>query len=396
MKKWEDIIKDKMEEPGGTLPESVFEKFHDRLDAAAAATSRKRFPMAWALVPAFAAGLAAILILRQPTSSPDSVQIIEQTTAPVAMATSEQEKEGWVEAEGAHESEEVAGTEDEIEIGTEIETESETGNEPEGNLEITIEPAMENEPENGQESNIDTEPDPATEASEVAESLRVGSPYTPKTSPSKPVGIKVVPATGIITGGGLLAALAVTLANAGMKTSAGGVYETNSTGEPVATTATDELSRSEHNLPFRAGLSVGIPLSERWKVTSGLEYSLYKSSFTYSLSGEKKQLAHYLGIPVRLDWSLAKSKRFDVYLGAGIEGDYCIGATLAGESIARDGFSFSLLGTGGVQFNVTKGLGLYVEPGISWTVPSQSSVLETYRSGNPLMFSISTGIRINL
>ena len=150
-----------------------------------------------------------------------------------------------------------------------------------------------------------------------------------------------------------------------------------------------------HCFPFKGGLSVGIPVAERLKVTTGLEYTLYQSSFTYTLSGEKKQFAHYLGIPVRLDWTLANNRWLDVYLGGGIEGDYCIGATLAGESIKRDGFSFSLLGAGGIQLNITKNIGLYVEPELSWTIPSESRVLETWRSEYPFMFSVATGLRIN-
>ena len=71
------------------------------------------------------------------------------------------------------------------------------------------------------------------------------------------------------------------------------------------------------------------------------------------------------------------------------------GAT-AGIDIPRDGFSFSLLGAGGVQFKVTRHLGLYVEPEISWTLPSEKRVLETYRSAHPFLFSVATGLRINL
>jgi len=84
------------------------------------------------------------------------------------------------------------------------------------------------------------------------------------------------------------------------------------------------------------------------------------------------------------------------YVGGGASGDWCVGATLAGKEIPRDGFSFSLLGAGGVQFNMTRHLGLYVEPEISWTLPSEKRVLETYRSAHPFLFSVATGLRINL
>ena len=141
---------------------------------------------------------------------------------------------------------------------------------------------------------------------------------------------------------------------------------------------------------------MGIPLSDRWKVSTGVRYSLYKSNFTYSLSGEKKQYVHYLGIPLRLDRTLARNKWLDVYVGGGIEGNFCIGASRAGEKIKKDGVRISLLGAGGIQFNFAKHIGLYVEPELSWTPNSENHVLETYQSKHPFVFSVVTGLRINL
>ena len=69
MRKWEDIVKDKMEEFDEALPDSVFAEFHAIRSSATSAPAPKRFPLAWALVPAVAAGLAAILFLSRPSSS---------------------------------------------------------------------------------------------------------------------------------------------------------------------------------------------------------------------------------------------------------------------------------------------------------------------------------------
>jgi len=49
-----------------------------------------------------------------------------------------------------------------------------------------------------------------------------------------------------------------------------------------------------------------------------------------------------------------------------------------------------------LKTNITKNIGLYVEPELSWTIPSESRVLETWRSEYPFMFSVATGLRINL
>ena len=130
-------------------------------------------------------------------------------------------------------------------------------------------------------------------------------------------------------------------------------------------------------------------------VTTGVDYSMYSSKFTYSLSGEKTQIARYVGVPVRLDWTFASGRWFEAYIGGGMEGDWCVGATLAGRKIKKDGPTLSLIGAGGMQLNVTRQLGLYVEPQLSWSMPSRARVLDTYRSGNPIAFLTTGGIRFS-
>ena len=64
MRNWEDIVKEKLEESDGTLPESVFAEFQARRSGAAPAPASKRSPLVWVVATAVAAGLAAILLLR--------------------------------------------------------------------------------------------------------------------------------------------------------------------------------------------------------------------------------------------------------------------------------------------------------------------------------------------
>ena len=82
MRKWEDIVKDKLEEPDGALPESVFDEFHARFDGAESTRTAKRFPLVWAIVPAIAAGLAAVLLLRSPKAPEEKIEPVRQ--APMA------------------------------------------------------------------------------------------------------------------------------------------------------------------------------------------------------------------------------------------------------------------------------------------------------------------------
>ena len=382
MRKWEDIVKDKLEGYESNLPEDSLAAFNARR-ATAGATKAKRFPLVWAIVPALAAGLAAVLLLRKPTVPEDGIQIIPQpvetysqvddsldTTTPIVatpLITQATRTKAVRSMPKAEPSEEPATTTvvEEIRIPEETHIPDTEGIGPE-----------------------DTPEEPATDSRPAVQD---SSPFVPQTSTEKPT-VQVNMGTGgsIVAGGGLLAALATQLAKADVSGLVPGIQVT----DDINNTNALETPHS-HRMPFVVGLSVKFPVTEKIGVTTGLEYSLYSSSFSYP-PGEKTQLVHDLGIPVRLDWTFVSSRWLDAYLGAGIKGDLCVGATLDGHSIGKDGPAFRLLGAGGIQFNATRNLGLFVEPEVSWTLPSDRRMLSTYSSEHPWMFTVATGVRINL
>ena len=393
MRNWEDIVKEKLEEPDGTLPESVFAEFQARRSADAPAPASKRSPLAWVVATAVAAGLAAILLLRKPSVPEDSIRIVPQPVPTVAVASDST----------AVEAEEPLPVRPLIAQAPV----------PKAAAPKTVAPKAE-EPEVAEPEIVEPEPvrpevvEPAEEptvsepvAAEPA--VATASPFVPQNTPARSVDMHIAPAAGIVAGGGLLAALLAPIAGKGdLMSEQASSYSEPSYGNPLdcnPPSFLNEVDHFTHTFPFKGGFSVGIPVSDRLRITTGLEYSLYQTRVSYTMvemSGVKKQAAHYLGVPLRLDWSLASNRWLDVYVGGGASGDWCVGATHAGIDIPRDGFSFSLLGAGGVQFNMTRHLGLYVEPEISWTLPSEKRVLETYRSAHPFLFSVATGLRINL
>lgn len=397
MRKWEEIIKDKMEEFDESLPESVFAEFQSRLDGASPVP--KRFPLVLVIVPAVAAGLAAVLLLRKPSVSDYGIQIIQRPDYPVAVVADSTETvdiiiqnrplvaQAVTQKVIGHSYElpqEPAAIHRELEIADHNEPEEETG--------IVI-------------SNDNKADDSTTSETDVTPVV----PIIPESIGADPIKIKITPTAGVIAGSSVLAAIVTSVIDSrsnGDNSSIDnlGPTYTNLPEEsylgPNDSTDTQNLcdlltGPNKYYFPIKTGLSVRIPVSEKLGITTGLEYSLYRSKLTFSLSGENEQLAHYLGIPVRLDWTLASSRWFDFFVGGGVMGDYCIGATLAGNKLKRDGLYFSVLGAAGAQINITKQIGLYMEPEISWAIPSDSHVLETYRSEHPFMFSIATGIRIN-
>lgn len=445
MKNWEEIIKDKLEGQETALPESVFEEFRARRDAAGTAaagesasaggSARKRLPLVWALVPAaVAAGLAAVLFLRRPDSTEGGVQAVPQPVLPVADAALPVAEAVEDEAVAAEDSgaESIAAKHESADPVATVSSAKQQMKAVPGTL--VAQAANLQQSQQSHESQHSQQPEPAempttdaapttpetpttdaappapptapTTPAPAAETASPSSPFLPEGAAAarRPVSMKTGLAVGAVAGGGLLAAAATALgsglfASMDRATPVGSSPETlppSSASDP-SITVDDFPSGHRSHFPLRAGLSVGIPIAERLKLTTGMEYSLYVTTFTYSLRGDKNQLAHYFGIPLRLDWTLASNKWLDVYLGGGIEGDCCIGATFDGRRrIRREGLAFSLLGAGGVQFNFTDRAGLFLEPRLSWTFPSDNHELETWRTDNPLMFSVAAGIRFNL
>lgn len=426
MKTWESIIKDKLERIDATLPENLFTEFLTRLDASgspAVAVPAVR-PAAWrrpllrALVPAAAAGLAAFLFLHKPSVPGDGIQVAQQPPAPVAAVADTVKSEEPLQSDNLVSQAITPKVANHYPVHV---TEPETTD----NIQPSEDTAEVIPAEEGSISETDVVSDPEP-------SVSAPSPVIPKSTAAKPVELKVAPAAGIVTGGGLLAAALTQFIGSGTQAgtnSASMVNNLETSYSGSFATFTDEDS---HHFPlFKEGLSVGIPVAPRLKITTGLEYSRYISTSSHMMDSfgvhgfqvERKQVAQYLGIPVRLDWSLAKNRLLDVYVGGGAAADYCIGAKMiikytdpalkdSIQELRRDGFVFSLIGAGGIQLNFNKRIGLYLEPELTWSKPPKKAHLdfygdivimeegdyrlETYRTAHPFMFTVATGLRINL
>ena len=377
MKQWEDIVKDKLEGYESPLPEGSLAEFRARRNAVA--PTKKRRPLFWtmAAATALAAGFAAALLLRQPTVPEDAIQLVPQPAAPVAMDTAPADTIDMIPAIPP-----VAQTvtPKAVRIPAAIPQQAETVDytEPAESLETT-EPA----------ETTPTVPADESVAQETTDMTTLDStPFIVICPTAKPVKMKVEPVTGLAMGGGLVAAVLTPILGKSERMTYGGPDPDGNINDAI-----NGVSTTTHYLPVKAGLSASFALSDRLNATTGLEYSLFLSRFK-SLSETEWQYAHYIGIPVRLDYTLLSYKGLDFYLGGGMEADYCLAALRAGKDIEKDGWSFSLLGAGGVQYRFTKKLGVFMEPQITWTIPSENRVLETYRTDHPFMFSVAGGLRL--
>ena len=85
----------------------------------------------------------------------------------------------------------------------------------------------------------------------------------------------------------------------------------------------------QHEIPVSVGLSARFFLTDRLSINTGLNYTRYKSLRTrwFAATHDQQkdwQYAHYIGVPVRLDYNAVNRKHFNLYFGAGLQMDKCL------------------------------------------------------------------------
>ena len=171
-------------------------------------------------------------------------------------------------------------------------------------------------------------------------------------------------------------------------------------------------TKYSHKLPVKFGVSFRYNFNERLGIESGLTYTLLNSTFTTAAGTANgnttgKQTLHYIGIPLNVTYNIIGSKLFNVYASAGGAMEKAVGGYFETtghvdgkrsetnrNSLKPKELQWSLNASAGAQVNVLNQLGLYVEPGISYRIPSGSHVRSIY-TDKKLDFSIGFGIRFN-
>lgn len=171
-------------------------------------------------------------------------------------------------------------------------------------------------------------------------------------------------------------------------------------------------SNVKHRVPVQASLLIGVPLSGRLSLETGLSYTFLSSE----ISGGSptayyttRQHLHYVGIPLGLRYDFLQTGRFRFYVAAGAQADCCVdgsqatrylvdGQTAGPEERCSAGHGLwqgSAYLRGGVQADLTRRLGIYLEPGAAYYFPDGSDLL-TPHSHHPFHFSWQAGVRLTL
>ncbi|MDD5862332.1 MAG: outer membrane beta-barrel protein [Prevotella sp.] len=188
-------------------------------------------------------------------------------------------------------------------------------------------------------------------------------------------------------------------------------------------TATDKLQdalmangmaekEAHHHQPLRVGLSLSIPLTNHWSLTTGLTGTRLTSDFTatgVNWQQDDHQRLYYLGLPVRMNYVLWQNRSWRAYLSAGgaveqlVKGTVTTTVTdskgqqtsLGDERVHEHRPQFSVGAAAGLSFSFLKNLSFYVEPGVSYYIHNGSSVDNIYKD-QPTQFQLDLGIRYRI
>ena len=160
--------------------------------------------------------------------------------------------------------------------------------------------------------------------------------------------------------------------------------------------------QQKHYQPISFGLTVKIPISSVFSVSSGAVYTRLQSDFTNIVNGytlEQEQTLHYIGIPLSVQYRLWQWHGLGLYATAGgqvdfnVKAKYMNGATEV--DFSRDRAQWSLQGALGLQYDIIPQLGVYAEPGVKYYFDNGSHVRNFFKD-KPTNFNLQLGLRLNL
>jgi len=152
----------------------------------------------------------------------------------------------------------------------------------------------------------------------------------------------------------------------------------------------EEPLHYRHDLPLSLALTLRWDLSSRLALESGVSYT-YLHSYGEQIG---HQQLHFMGIPFKLDVRLFSAGPLDVSIGAYGMGEKCLSAVQGGIRYPETALQWSA----GTFLDAGYRLGpfttLYLQPSLSYYFTK--TTLITYRTANPLGFTLQAGLRFHL
>lgn len=169
---------------------------------------------------------------------------------------------------------------------------------------------------------------------------------------------------------------------------------------------------SEHDEPLKTSVLVRLNLTDHLALDAGLSYTYLHSSLIHTGPAASDrwfgdQRVHYLGVPVNLSCYIYEGRRWNAYVSAGAEVAKTVDVDWSKESalgaltqkypshLLDHPWQLSVSAALGVQYNLSRRVGIYLQPSVGYFFDNHSSI-ETYYTEHPFTPSLQVGLRINV
>lgn len=155
------------------------------------------------------------------------------------------------------------------------------------------------------------------------------------------------------------------------------------------------IASINHKQPISVGVTLRKRLPKGFSVETGLIYTYLASDVTFVGSSDLfEQKLHYIGVPLRASWAFFQRGPFSLYMSAGGMVEKCVHSDLFEAGNDVEPLQWSVAGAMGAQFDISRHVGIYAEPGVAYYFDDGSSV-QTIRKENPCSFTMQAGFRFS-
>ena len=169
-----------------------------------------------------------------------------------------------------------------------------------------------------------------------------------------------------------------------------GVDVFQASGEAISNSA-----KYRHHMPLGAGLKIGIGLTERLSLTTGLNYTLLWSELQpLGSEGKSDQFLHYIGLPLGAEYRLLSKGAFALSAGAGICLDFLAAAYIDKRKVDDKPLQWTANLNAAALWELSGKLSLYLQPELNWYISKTG--INSIRNDSPLGATLRVGLRLDL
>lgn len=159
------------------------------------------------------------------------------------------------------------------------------------------------------------------------------------------------------------------------------------------------LINARNHWSWNFGFSVRRQLTQRFAFETGITYTQLSSDVTLGHPNNTKtdelcQKLHYIGVPLSLNIMLIERNHWQLYASAGGSAERCVAAYLGDDSFSINAWQWSINGTFGGQYNLSKHFGVFLEPTINYYFDDHTNI-PSIRKERPCNFNFRLGLRLS-